>query len=206
MILRNFIVLEGIDGAGTSTQLNLLKNRLSPEKTVYTAEPTTLSTGKFLRSVLRGEEKLTPETTAFLFAADRQEHLYGSGGIVESCTSGKLVISDRYVFSSLAYQSITCGEELPRKLNQNFPLPEYLFFFEITPQASLKRIEKRDVTEIYEKKDFLEATALQYEKVISYYETLQTGMHIIRLDATESIEKLSEKIWTVLQEMPILQG
>ena len=206
MILKNFIVLEGIDGAGTSTQLNLLKNRLSPEKTVYTAGPTTLSTGRFLRSVLRGDEKLTPETTAFLFAADRQEHVYGSGGIVESCTSGKLVISDRYVFSSLAYQSITCGEELPRKLNQDFPLPEYLFFFGITPQASLKRIEKRDVTEIYEKKDFLEATARQYEKIISYYETLQTGMHIIRLDATESIEKLSEKIWTVLQEMPILQG
>ena len=206
MILKNFIVLEGIDGAGTSTQLNLLKNRLSPEKTVYTAEPTSLSTGRFLRSVLRGDEKLTPETTAFLFAADRQEHVYGSGGIVESCTSGKLVISDRYVFSSLAYQSITCGEELPRKLNQDFPLPEYLFFFGITPQASLKRIEKRDVTEIYEKKDFLEATARQYEKIISYYETLQTGMHIIRLDATESIEKLSEKIWTVLQEMPILQG
>lgn len=205
MILKNFIVLEGIDGAGTSTQLNLLKNRLSPEKTVYTAEPTTLSTGRFLRSVLRGDEKLTPETTAFLFAADRQEHVYGTGGIVESCTSGKLVISDRYVFSSLAYQSITCGEELPRKLNQDFPLPEYLFFFGITPQASLKRIEKRDVTEIYEKKDFLEATARQYEKIISYYETLQTGMHIIRLDATESIEKLSEKIWTVLQEMPILQ-
>ena len=157
MILKNFIVLEGIDGAGTSTQLDLLKNRLSPEKTVYTAEPTTLSTGRFLRSVLRGDEKLTPETTAFLFAADRQEHVYGSGGIVESCTSGKLVISDRYVFSSLAYQSITCGEELPRKLNQDFPLPEYLFFFGITPQASLKRIEKRDVTEIYEKKDFLEA-------------------------------------------------
>ena len=173
---------------------------------MYTAEPTTLSTGRFLRSVLRRDEKLTPETTAFLFAADRQEHVYGSGGIVESCTSGKLVISDRYVFSSLAYQSITCGEELPRKLNQDFPLPEYLFFFGITPQASLKRIEKRDVTEIYEKKDFLEATARQYEKIISYYETLQTGMHIIRLDATESIEKLSEKIWTVLQEMPILQG
>ena len=206
MILKNFIVLEGIDGAGTSTQLDLLKNRLSPEKTVYTAEPTTLSTGRFLRSVLRGDEKLTPETTAFLFAADRQEHVYGSGGIVESCTSGKLVISDRYVFSSLAYQSITCGEELPRKLNQDFPLPEYLFFFGITPQACLKRIEKREVTEIYEKKDFLEATARQYEKIISYYETLQTGMHIIRLDATESIEKLSEKIWTVLQEMPILQG
>lgn len=206
MILKNFIVLEGIDGAGTSTQLNLLKNRLSPEKTVYTAEPTTLSTGRFLRSVLRGDEKLTPETTAFLFAADRQEHVYGTGGIVESCTSGKLVISDRYVFSSLAYQSITCGEELPRKLNQDFPLPEYLFFFGITPQASLKRIEKRYVTEIYENKDFLEATARQYEKIISYYETLQTGMHIIRLDATESIEKLSEKIWTVLQEMPILQG
>ena len=206
MILKNFIVLEGIDGAGTSTQLDLLKNRLSPEKTVYTAEPTTLSTGRFLRSVLRGDEKLTPETTAFLFAADRQEHVYGSGGIVESCTSGKLVISDRYVFSSLAYQSITCGEELPRKLNQDFPLPEYLFFFGITPQASLKRIEKRDVTEIYEKKDFLEAKARKNEKIISYYETLQTGMHIIRLDATESIEKLSEKIWTVLQEMPILQG
>ncbi len=208
MVLRNFIVLEGIDGAGTSTQLNFLKKMLPQDKTLFTAEPTDSVTGKFLRSILRGDMELNPGTTAFLFAADRHEHLHCPGGIIETCNNGGITVTDRYIFSSLAYQSASCGEALPRLLNSTFPLPEYLFFFDIEPSVSLKRISGRGVTEIYEKQDFLEKTAAEYRKVIKEYQETakETGMNIIILDASKPVAEVSEKIWSILKNMPILKA
>lgn len=210
MVLKNFIVFEGIDGAGTTTQQKLLQQRIYstfPQVECHcTAEPTTGPTGKFLRSLLKGEFQASAETAAYLFAADRQEHLSAPGGIKDLCHQGTLVISDRYLFSSLAYQSTTCGPELPRLLNSQFPLPEYLFFFDIEPSQSLKRISSRGVTEIYENQAFLESTAKEYRKVVQEYENLSTGMNIIRIDAAQSPEKVGENIWSVLKNMPIFQG
>ena len=210
MVLKNFIVFEGIDGAGTTTQQRLLKERLQSQFPHIgchsTAEPTSGPTGTFLRSVLRGEVQVSPRTAAYLFAADRQEHLAATGGIEELCRNNTIVISDRYLFSSLAYQSATCGPELPRLLNSSFPLPEYLFFFDIEPSQSLKRISGRGVTEIYENLPFLEATAAEYRRVIGEYEAMDTGMTILRLDASESLEKVAANIWSAVENMPILQG
>lgn len=218
MILQNFIVFEGIDGAGTTTQQKLLQKKL---QSLYseipchtTAEPTSSPTGKFLRSILKGEVKLAPQTVAYLFAADRQEHLISTEGIIPRCNKGEIVISDRYLFSSLAYQSAACGPELPRLLNSNFPLPEYLFYFDIEPSQSLKRIAGRGVTEIYENQPFLEATLKEYRKVIAEYEALcsdlntglSTGMTIVRIDASQSQEIVAENIWSVIKNMPILRG
>ena len=67
MILKNFIVFEGIDGAGTSTQLNILKEKLQNKNVFFTVEPTDLQTGKFLRTILSGSVKVAPSTVAFLF-------------------------------------------------------------------------------------------------------------------------------------------
>ena len=143
MVLKNFIVFEGIDGAGTSTQIKKLVEK-DPGKYIATAEPTGGATGKFLRQMLAGEFKVDERTNAYLFAADRCEHIFGKGGVQELCNSGKIVVSDRYFFSSLAYQSVSCGLELPMLLNSPFPLPEYLFFFEINPEISLARVNKRN--------------------------------------------------------------
>lgn len=210
MILKNFIVFEGIDGAGTTTQQKLLQKKLQSEfpqvQCHCTAEPTTGATGKFLRSLLKGDFQATAQTAAYLFAADRQEHLAAPGGIEELCHNGTLVISDRYLFSSLAYQSATCGPDLPRLLNSQFPLPEYLFYFDIEPSQSLKRITRRGVTEIYENQRFLESTLREYRKVIQEYDEMDTGMKIIRIDAAQSLEKVEENIWSALKNMPILQG
>lgn len=204
MILHNFVVFEGIDGSGTSTQIERLKKRLSGKKAVFTAEPTKLETGIFLRRVLSGEIKLAPATAARLFAADRCEHLYGAGGIVETCKT-KLCVCDRYLFSSLAYQSVECGIELPAKLNEDFPLPQIVFYFCIQPEAALKRITGRGITEIYEKKDFLEKTAAAYDKIFADFETTHTDMTIVRIDASRSADKTEKIIWGVIQKMPILE-
>lgn len=195
MILKNFIVFEGIDGAGTSTQIEVLKKREDADRFFFTAEPTDSETGKFLRKMLKGDVELDPRTTAFLFAADRNEHLYGKSGtncgVVEQTQSGKIVVSDRYLFSSLTYQTVTCGNELPRKLNESFPLPEILFFFDINPEISLQRVLGRGKTEIYEKLDFQKATAERYRSVIDEYEKMNTGMKIVRLDATLPVEEVA---------------
>lgn len=199
MILKNFIVFEGIDGAGTSTQIKKICEK-NPQKFFQTAEPTSLETGKFLRRMLGGEFSVDEKTNSFLFAADRAEHLYGKNGIIEQINNGKTVISDRYLFSSLAYQSISCGEELPKLLNSTFPLPEILFFFEIDPEISLKRVDSRnEKKEIYEKIETQKKIALEYEKIISEYENNPScRMKIIRIDATKSIEEISETISKII--------
>lgn len=196
MLLKNFIVFEGIDGAGTSTQIKKLVES-NPEKYEATAEPTTGETGKFLRRMLGGEFKVDEKTNAYLFAADRCEHIYGKNGVIETINKGKTVVSDRYFFSSMCYQSISCGEELPELLNSPFPLPEILFFFEINPEISLARVTSRgEKKEIYEKIDLQKKIADQYERIISKYEknAAETGMKIIRIDAAKSIEEITAEI------------
>ncbi|MGN0728633.1 dTMP kinase [Treponema sp.] len=203
MVLENFIVLEGIDGAGTTTQLNILKSKAA--EFLFTAEPTSSPTGKFLRQILKGEIQLSNETAAYIFAADRNEHINGAlkieentlvTGIREACANGKIVVSDRYLFSSLAYQSIGCAPEIPRALNQFFPLPKLLFFFDINPEDALKRISGREQKEIFEKIDFLEKTREEYKKVLSEYDGTEAGkgMKIIHIDAMLDREKISLQI------------
>ncbi len=203
MILKNFVVFEGIDGSGTSTQISILKKRSDSQRFFFTSEPTDSETGLFLRKMLKGDVKLDAKTTAFLFAADRNEHLYGSSGtncgVVRQTQANKIVISDRYLFSSLAYQSVTCGEELPRRLNESFPLPEILFFFEIDPSESLKRVDSRGEREIYEEVTFLKETEERYKKVVAEYEAMNTGMKIVRIDASRSIEEVSKIIASELK-------
>ena len=202
MVLKNFIVLEGIDGAGTSTQIKRLVQS-EPSKYIATAEPTSGPTGKFLRQMLAGDFMVDERTNAYLFAADRCEHIFGKGGVQELCQSGKTVVSDRYFFSSLAYQSVSCGLELPQLLNSPFPLPEYLFFFEINPEISLARVNNRKgAKEIYENIEAQKKIAALYEKVISMYENdaaLRQEMQIIRIDASQTIEQISNQICSSLQ-------
>lgn len=196
MVLHNFIVFEGIDGAGTSTQMQLLKNRKDSERFFFTAEPTPSPTGRFLRSMLKGDFQLDPRTAAYLFAADRVEHVWGKSGeqpsIIQQCEQGKIVVSDRYFFSSLAYQSIDCGMELPTTLNSIFPLPRLLFFFDIAPEASLARIGGREVREIYEQADFLTKVRNAYKQVFASY--ANSDMRIVTLDATQSTEAVAATI------------
>lgn len=201
MTLKKFVVFEGIDGAGTSTQIEMLKKNPLAKNFFFTAEPSEGATGLFLREILAGKAEVSPETAAYLFAADRAEHLWGKGGISEQVESGKIVVCDRYIFSSLAYQGTTCGEILPKTINSPFPLPEILFFFKISAEDSMARIEKRgEKREIYEKREMLAKTAERYRKVISEYKS-QNEMKIVELDASLPREKIAEQIWHYLEPL-----
>lgn len=206
MMLKNFIVFEGIDGSGTTTQIKKLAERFPKEKVFVSAEPTKNETGLFLRRMLKGEFSVNEKTASFLFAADRCEHLYGKDGILEQIQNGKIALSDRYLFSSLAYQSVSCGKKFPEHLNSLFPLPEILFYFKINPEISISRVTKRgEKTEIYEKIEFQKKTAALYDQVINSYRQTEKsqGMKIITIDAEKPIDEISEIIWSSLKNIPI---
>ncbi len=224
MILRNFIVFEGIDGSGTSTQLKALQKKLSEcenaKKFLFTQEPSVSSTGKFIREVLSGKIKLSDKTIAYLFAADRSEHIDGKilldeedknhliTGISQSCKNGNFVVSDRYLFSSLVYQSIGSDSEIPRFVNSRFPLPELVFYFDIDAKTALERISLRgEEKEIYEKQEFLEKATNEYKKVISEYKENPDfkDMKIFIIDAKLTAEEISKIIWTEIKKLPIFE-
>jgi len=207
-ILSNFAVFEGLDGSGTTTQIGILEefflqNRLSMPPFHITFEPTNGSIGRLLRSGLKGEESLKPETMAFLFAADRNEHIFGSGGVAERCKRGELVVSDRYALSSLVYQGITCGEELPARLNQGFPTPELLIFLDIEPETALSRIASRAQKEIFEKLDFLKKAGARYKALLP--EFASKGVRVEIIDASLSPDEVARQAWGAVKKMPIFK-
>ena len=209
MILKNFVVFEGIDGSGTSTQLDriselfLRKNPNKLENLYFTFEPTDGVIGKLLRKALSREIIFSQNTIAHLFAADRSEHVYGEKGIINRISSGQAVFSDRYVFSSLAYQGESSNYDLTYQLNANFPLPEYLFYFDIDPEISMSRVESRTCTkEIYELKEFQTLVRNNYMHILSEYKKIEKNMKVFYINAIEPISEITDYIWSIVKNLP----
>jgi dTMP kinase len=202
-VIPNFIVFEGGDGSGTTTQLSMLSEKLKEKKTVFfpTYEPTGAETGKLIRAALKKELLITPETLAMLFAADRNEHLYGNDGIYARANRGELVVSDRYVLSSLVYQGIECGDELPQSLNSRFPAAEITFFFDIDPEIALNRMKNRDKLEIYEYREFQEKVRAKYISLLETYK--KAGGRVEIIDASKNAQEVSQAVWSIVSKMPI---
>jgi dTMP kinase len=202
-ILESFIVLEGLDGAGTTTQAEELSRRLSALGRPYwvTWEPSDGHVGAMIRSVLSHKAPALPRTIALLFSADRNEHLEAAGGIRERTARGELVISDRYLFSSLAYQSIDCGMEYVRELNKEFPLPQCLFFVDTPVEICQRRLAQRSSRELFDNVSFQSRVREAYLAVIEGYKG--SGMRICILDGSRSARRIGDEIWKVLESLPI---
>ena len=208
MVLKNLIVFEGIDGSGTTTQLELLKAKC-PAITA-TAEPTASAMGQFLRRMLSAEVELSKQTAAYLFAADRCEHLFGKlcyhegrlvTGVAEACGKGSLVVSDRYLFSSLAYQGEATIRDLTARLNEPFPLPEVLVYFAISPEAALERVASRgSKREIYETLSTLKEVSRRYDEVLADYTLTPKadGMSVVKVDAALPVQDVAAAVWQVV--------
>jgi len=211
-ILRNFVVFEGGDGSGTTTQLNLLRARfqeaggqgLSLPPFHGDCEPTDSPVGRLLREGLRGGFQMSPLTAALLFAADRSGHIFGPGGVEERCLRGEIVVSDRYILSSIVYQGISLGDSAPIGINRFFPLPELLFFFDIDPEAAQRRMAGRAVREIYEDLAFQQVVGERYRAALPRFAAW--GTRTVTIDAALPPAAISEKVWAEMQNLPILQG
>jgi dTMP kinase len=206
-IIPNFAVFEGGDGSGTTTQLSMLSEGLKKSgKPCFfpTFEPTEGQIGKIIRSALTKNLSLAPQTLAMLFAADRNEHIYGQNGIMEHINLGELVVSDRYVLSSLVYQGIECGDELPASLNSRFPAPETLIFLDLEPEIALERMKNRPSLEIYEYREFQIKVREKYKSLLGTYSSV--GVRVETVDAGLTAKEVADKVWSIVSQMPIFNA
>ena len=165
-----FIVFEGLDGSGQSTEARLLKEFLETQgqKILLTKEPTKESfAGRKIEKILSEKEKISPLELQELFAKDREGHL--KNAVEPALRRGESVISDRYCFSSFAY-GLADGVPLKelRRLNEDFLLPDIVFFLDAKPKVCVQRIEKRGKKEtLFEKIEKLNQT--RFKNLTQHY-------------------------------------
>jgi len=194
-MLGKFIVFEGIDGSGTSTQAEMLKNFLLDKniKAVTTAEPSSGPIGNLIRESFKkrvtfvDDPVLFDEQMAYLFAADRHDHLYNLiDGIFTLNKKRITTISTRYFFSSLAYHANNNDEyNFVKKLNEKFPLPDLTIYIDNPVEVSLERISLRAHRDVYENKEKLEKVSANYKKVFTEY-----NENLLIVDGSLSIDEI----------------
>lgn len=199
-----FIVLEGIDGCGKSTQIERLAARLGAlgREVAVTAEPTESVSGKMLRTALSGADRRTATEMAALFVLDRIHHNVAEGGIEDLLSRGVDVICDRYYYSSLAYQGSETDFEWVRHMNLCCPdirRPDLCVFLDLEPSVSLARIAaSRTSTEIYEKKELLEKFRARF---LSVFEMLKETDRVAIVDASPSIDEVADAVFAAVNSI-----
>ena len=200
MGMGKFIVFEGIDGCGKSTQIRMLSERLAARgrQVQLTAEPTATDTGKMLREALSGRVQRSAFEMAALFTLDRIAHNVGKGGIEEMLKAGQDVLSDRYYYSSLAYQGSLCDFDWVKGMNVGCPAirrPDLCIFLDISPKQALSRIGKRgEAKEIYEKEETL---TLFRDTFLRVFDSLDDNVAII--DASGGPDEVAERVLAAVE-------
>ena len=194
-----FVVFEGIDGSGKGTQIKKLKKRLESEgyPIFRTAEPSDSPIGSLIHQIMIGRVKTTNDVIAALFVADRLDHIENDvNGLLKFLNQGINVITDRYYFSSYAYQSV----DLPMDwiINANRPAAELLrpdvtVFIDVDPQVTMERIEKNRMTkELFEQTDRLIETRKRYFEA---FEKLKDTEKILVVNGDRDPDEIAEEIW-----------
>lgn len=194
------IVLEGIDGSGKGTQLDLLAEKLkaSGHQVVLTREPSDSSIGQLIRQALSDASQFDEATMALLFAADRLEHIKE---IKAHLAKGAVVLCDRYVLSSLAYNSQTLTLEWVLSLNAEADKrlhPDLTLYFDLDAQTAMARIGARgNDRERYE-------TQRQLYQVRDMYRMLAEVRHadnVVTIDASQPPEAIAETVWQAVENI-----
>ena len=189
-----FIVLEGIDGSGTTTQAENLKTHLENLgiQVHITRQPSTGVIGKTIREFLAKKEgqPVNWEMLALLFAADRLHHWHTE--IEPQLQAGVYVISDRYVLSSLVYQGEDCPEEWVAQLNQFAPRPDLTLLIQVSAEAAFQRVKDRGgVEEVYDNLD-------KQKRLEARYARLGSGQNAVVVDGEQPIEKVTQALCQVV--------
>lgn len=202
-----FIAFEGIDGSGKSTQVKLLSDSLknAGHKVYSTFEPTESSIGSIIRNIFKHQMEADHRVIAGLFIADRLDHLLNkTNGILKKLEEGYTVITDRYYFSSYAYQ----GTHMPldwvieaNSLSADLLRPDLNIYIDISPDISMSRISKgRPSTELYETMENLKNVKDKYAET---FEKLKLKENIFITDGNRSSDEIAIDIWN---EVSKIQG
>lgn len=199
-----FIVFEGIDGAGKSTQIEKLRQKLVSEgrKVFITAEPTASVTGGILRDALSGNYKRSASELAAMFLSDRVFHnVNESVGINQALEKGFDVISDRYYYSSFAYQGLDSDIDWVIDMNLNCPdirKPDLCIFLDLDAEKSKSRIDtNRATVEIFEKEEILNKIRGKFFDVFRRL----PDENIAVIDASGTVDEVAEKISAVVKTL-----
>ncbi len=199
-----FIVFEGIDGAGKTTQIELLEKALreSGRRVYRTAEPTESVSGGLLRDALGGVSRRSAGEMAALFVLDRIFHNVNPvNGIEKMLADGVDVICDRYYYSSLAYQGSEINFDWVRDMNLNCPeirRPDLCIFLDLTPEQSMERINNGRVThEIYESVERLSRVRSQFFHV---FDSLPSD-RIAIVNAARAIPNIHSEILSLVVKL-----
>ena len=190
-----FIVFEGLDGSGQSTQADFLKDFLIKRslEVILTKEPTMDSeAGKKIRKALDKKTRVAPVQLQELFTEDRKEHLENL--IKPALRNKKIVISDRYFFSTFAYGT---ANDLDLnwliKINNNFLLPDLTFFLKVSPEICIQRIENRgEAKTLFEKREKLEKVWQVYQLLTNRFE------NVYIIDGEKPIEEVFSQVKRVI--------
>lgn len=202
-----FIVFEGLDGSGTSTQSRMLVRHLSNgggARAHLTSEPSSGPIGQMIRSALSGrlqfssDDSLYDQQLAYLFAADRHDHLWNdTDGVMRLLERGTHVVSTRYFFSSFAYHCRTEGElAFVRSLNAKFPDPDAVIFIDVGVDVSTGRLAERPHLDRYESVEKLHAVRAAYERSFESY-----SGPFLRVDGTEPADAIHAGITTFVDAL-----
>lgn len=194
-----FIAFEGIDGSGKSTQSALLIQRLRREgiPCYATMEPTDSPIGSLIRQIMTGRIKTDNKVIAALFAADRLDHLLNEvDGIAAKIDEGTTVVTDRYYFSSYAYNSVHMPMEWVIKANEQSSAilkPSVTVFIDVEPDTALERIAKnRFRQELFEKKSMLVKVRENYMKA---FKLLEKEEKVVVIDGNQPEENIAGMVW-----------
>lgn len=188
--MTGFVVIEGIDGCGKSSVARLVAKRIG-KRAVLTREPTESWMG---RAVKKGDgSQISPYMDALLFMADRVLH---TEEIKEHLRKRKLVISDRYYHSTVAYQAANLqkcfkGDAFRWLLNANLEIslhPDLTILLVISPQAALKRVGKRGKLSRFEKLGFLKKVHTNYLKLA------RLDKSIVKVDASKDLATVVDEV------------
>jgi len=195
-----FITFEGPEGSGKTTVLNQINKLLSENYNVIsTREPGGVSTGEEIRNILLDGENIDIRTEALLFAASRREHLVEK--VIPALKNNKVVLCDRYIDSSLAYQGYArgIGIEEVKKINEfaiNGLYPDLTIYLDIDAEVGRERILKNQRSQNRLDKE----TLTFHQKVIEGYKTLiKTNPERFKVvDATQNIESVVSDTYEII--------
>jgi len=186
-----FIVFEGIDGSGKTLHLNNIFQELRTKghNVLKTREPSSSLVGEFIHRYARQQKsRLSPETETYLFTADRFEHV--NNIIKPALKRGRIVMSDRYFYSTIAYQgALGANLDWIKEINWFAPKPDLCILFDILPDISLHRSKRKRT--LFEDADYL-------RKVRDIYLSLIEQEGLIKINADRSRKVIREEVSLII--------